>query len=48
MNKIIKFISIDDDRYKKNKKAYQYAIDMTLKELFQSVEGLFHKSRIVA
>lgn len=33
---------IDDDRYKKFKKAYQYAMDMTTKELEQAVEGLYH------
>ncbi len=48
MNKNVKFISIEDDRYKKNKKSYQYAMDQTLKELKQAVEGMFHKSRIVA
>lgn len=48
MNKNVKFISVEDDRYKKNKKTYQYAMDMTMKELSQAVEGLFHKSRIVA
>lgn len=49
MNKnVIKHISIEDKRYKKNKKAYQYALDMTIKELNQAVEGLFHKRQIVA
>lgn len=36
-------ISIEDNRYIKNKKAYQYALDMTIKETTQGVEALFHK-----
>lgn len=35
-------ISIDDNIYKLDKKAYNYAIEMTNKELNQAVEGLFH------
>ena len=35
-------ISIDDERYKNFPKAYQYAMDMTTKELKQAVEGMYH------
>lgn len=35
-------ISINDNIYKLDKKAYNYAIEMTNKELNQAVEGLFH------
>lgn len=35
--------SITDERYKtRSKKAYKYAMDMTTKEVYQAVEGLFH------
>ena len=35
-------ISITDDRYFTHQKAYQYAIDMTERELMQAVEGMYH------
>lgn len=38
----IEDISIENEKYKKFKKAYQYAMDMTRKEAHQAVEGLFH------
>lgn len=34
--------SIDDDYFKKMPKAYQYAMDMTTKECYQAVEGMYH------
>ena len=34
--------SIDNLEYQKYKKAYQYAMDMTEKELQQAVEGMYH------
>ena len=34
--------SIDNDWYKKFPKAYQYAMDMTIKETRQAVEGMYH------
>ena len=34
--------SIDNDWYKKFPKAYQYAMDMTVKETRQAVEGMYH------
>ncbi|MBR6516683.1 MAG: hypothetical protein IKT40_07470 [Bacilli bacterium] len=34
--------SIEDEYYKRNEGVYQFAIDMTLKELKQAVEGLYH------
>ncbi len=34
--------SIEDDSYKYFEKSYQYAMDMTEKELKQSVEGMYH------
>lgn len=35
-------ISITDAWYKDFPKAYEYAMDMTLKETQQAVEGMFH------
>ena len=37
-----KELSIDDDYYKTCNKVYQYALDMTTKELQQAVEGMYH------
>lgn len=34
--------SIDNDGFKFHKDAYKYAIDMTEKEVYQAVEGLYH------
>lgn len=38
----IEDISINNDLYKKDEKAYKYAYDMTVKELNQAVEGMYH------
>lgn len=38
----VEVISITDKIYKKNKKAYKYAINMLKAELYQSVEALYH------
>lgn len=38
-------IPIDFGFYKKFPKAYQYALDMTQRELDQAVEGLYHNLR---
>lgn len=35
-------LSIEADEYKAEKKAYEYAMDMTVKETYQAVEGMFH------
>ena len=35
-------ISVTDERYSAHQKAYQYAIDMTERELTQAVEGMYH------
>lgn len=35
-------ISIEDDFYKKYEKAYSYAMNMTVKETQQAVEGMYH------
>lgn len=35
-------ISIEDDWYKAFAKAYQYAMDKTVKEINQAVEGMYH------
>ena len=35
-------LSIEDDIFKQRKKAYKYAIDMTCKEIYQAVEGMYH------
>lgn len=37
-----KYLSIDSDWWKTNEKAYNFAIDMTTKECYQAVEGMFH------
>ena len=37
-----KNISIEDDYYKEDKTIYEYALDMTIKELQQAVEGMYH------
>lgn len=34
--------SIDDAIYKKHEKAYKYAMDMTKRECYQAVEGMYH------
>lgn len=34
--------SIEDEFWKRNSKVYQYAIDMTTKEVYQAVEGMYH------
>jgi len=41
-NNIQNDTSIDAPEYKKNEKAYQYAMDMTVKEVYQAVEGMYH------
>ena len=38
----IEYISIEDDWYKENSRAYKYAIDMVTKEIQQAVEGMYH------
>lgn len=38
----VKNTSIEDIVYKSHKKVYKYALDMTLQETKQAVEGLFH------
>ena len=35
-------VSIEDDVYKCHGKAYKYAMDMTIKEAHQAVEGMYH------
>ena len=35
-------ISIDNDKYIQHDKPYKYAMDMTIKELYQAVEGMYH------
>ena len=37
-----KEMSIEDEAYKRWPKAYQYAMDMTIKETQQAVEGMYH------
>ena len=34
--------SIENEKYKKYSRAYQYAMDMTEKELMQAVQGMYH------
>ena len=40
--KEIRELSIDDDFYAKDSDAYKYAMDKTIEELNQAVEGLYH------
>lgn len=35
-------LSIDDEFYRKNKKVYDFAMDMTNREIHQAVEGMYH------
>lgn len=35
-------IEITDSKYKQYEKAWQYAMDMTEKEIHQAVEGMYH------
>ncbi|MBO6253297.1 MAG: hypothetical protein J6O49_06545 [Bacteroidaceae bacterium] len=35
-------VSIEDTSYKSYEKAYEYAVEMTRKETYQAVEGMFH------
>lgn len=35
-------LSIEDDVFKRKEKVYKYAIDMTTKEVYQAVEGMYH------
>ena len=39
---IPKEAGIDDEEYKIHQKSYKYAMDMTIKEIKQAVEGMFH------
>lgn len=41
-DKFEKDISIEDEYYKKNEHAYNYAMHMTKKEIYQAMEGMFH------
>lgn len=41
-NIIAEKFSIDDPIYKKHPDAYKYAMDMTKRELYQAVEGMYH------
>lgn len=40
--KEIAHLSIESSLYKEQPKAYQYALDMTIKEVYQAVEGMYH------
>lgn len=40
--------SIEDDFWKANTKVYNYAKDMTIREIHQAVEGLYHNLNIWA
>ena len=35
-------LGIEDNVFKRKEKAYKYAIDMTTKEVYQAVEGMYH------
>ena len=41
-NIIAEKFSIDDYIYHKHPDAYEYAMDMTIKETYQAVEGMYH------
>ena len=36
------YLSIDSEWWKKEKEIYRYAYDMTVKEIYQAVEGMYH------
>ena len=38
----IENVSINSENYKKYEKAYKYALDMTVTECNQAVEGMYH------
>ena len=40
--------SIDDIKIYKNEKVYKYAMDMTEREVYQAVEGMYHNLNIGA
>lgn len=42
IEEFVENMSIEDDRYTQHIKAYDYALDKTLKELNQAVEGMYH------
>ena len=42
LSKEPKEVSIEDPIYVANKKVYEYAFDMTVKECHQAVEGMYH------
>ena len=35
-------LKITSDKYKRFQEAYQYAMDMTNKEIHQAIEGMYH------
>lgn len=39
-------ISIEDEYYKNNEHAYNYAMYMLKKEIYQAMEGMFHNLKI--
>ena len=45
-DKFNKDISIEDKYYKKNEHAYNYAMHMLKKEIYQAMEGMFHNLKI--
>ena len=45
-NKFNKDTSIEDEYYKKNEHAYNYAMHMLKKEIYQAMEGMFHNLKI--
>lgn len=42
INSVPKELPLDDEEAKSHKNAYKYAYDMTIKELYQAVEGMLH------
>lgn len=49
LDSLPKELSFDDPEANEsyNKPAYEYAMDMTTKEVYQAVEGLFHNLKIL-
>ena len=43
----IRDVSVEDKRYKAYSKAYKYAIEMTTKETYQAVEGMYHNLKVI-
>ena len=44
----VETLPIDSDKYTKYEKVYEYAMEQTIKETYQAVEGMYHNLEIWA